>query len=122
MTTDTFAPLPPAAPAPAEPIQELETDAMSPMQPARDPLPELIQHRRLGVPSKVWRYPNASGELLFAVARFDMPNGEKQVLQYTCGPNSWVFKAPEPPRPFYGLDAHAARPEAPVLIVEGEGR
>jgi hypothetical protein len=70
MTTDTFAPLPPAAPAPAEAIQEHEADAAQLLQPARDPLPELIQHRRLGVPSKVWRYPNASGELLFAVARF----------------------------------------------------
>ena len=120
MTTDTFAPLPPAAPAAAEPIQEIEADAVQPMQPARDPLPELIQHRRLGAPSKVWRYPNASGELLFAVARFDQPNGDKQVLPYTCGPDSWVFKAPQPPRALYNLDLHAARPEAPVLIVEGE--
>jgi len=56
MTIDTFAPLPPAAPASAEPIQEHEADTTPPMQPARDPLPELIQHRRLGVPTKVWRY------------------------------------------------------------------
>jgi putative DNA primase/helicase len=120
MTTDTFAPLPPAASASPEPTQEHEADTTPPMQPARDPLPELIQHRRLGVPSKVWRYPNASGELLFAVARFDQPNGEKQVLPYTCGPEGWGFKAPPAPRPLYGLDAHAAHPEASIIIVEGE--
>jgi hypothetical protein len=120
MTTDTFAPLPPATPAAAEPIEEHEADAVQPMQPARDPLPEFIQHRRFGIASKVWPSRDASGALLFAVARFDQRNGDKQVLPFTCGPDSWVFKAPQPPRSLYNLDLHAARPEAPVLIVEGE--
>jgi uncharacterized protein (DUF927 family) len=53
------------------------------------------------------------------VARFDTASG-KEILPMTCGADGWRFKGPPAPRPLYGLDRLAARPDAPVLAVEGE--
>src|SRR4051794_39059157 len=57
----------------------------------------------------------------------------KQTLPYSFGRRVWTskagnrldqtgwhFKAPLPPRPLYGLDRLAARPQAPVMLLEGE--
>ncbi len=91
----------------------------TPILPAPRPLPATIRHPRHGTPAQVWRYADAAGALLLAVARFDLPSG-KEVLPYTCGATGWRWKAPPAPRPLYGLDRLAARPDAPVLVVEGE--
>jgi hypothetical protein len=75
-----------------------------------------------------WRYLNAAGQLLGCVVRCDRPaNGlpaAKQVKPFTfCeGPDGkpeWRCKGFNEPRPLYGLDRLAARPDAPVL---GGGR
>ncbi|MCX8133895.1 MAG: AAA family ATPase, partial [Roseococcus sp.] len=71
----------------------------------------------------MWTYRGTEGgEPLFYVARFeaDLPAGRKEVLPYSPGPDGWRWRAPPPPRPLYGLDRLAARPDAPVLVVEGE--
>lgn len=75
--------------------------------------------------SKAWRYLDDNGALLYCVARFDKPEGGKEIrpLTYWTGPNGrseWRAKSPDAPRPLYGLDRLAARPDAPVLVVEGE--
>ena len=76
-----------------------------------------------------WRYHDAEGRLLGCTVRYDRPaNGQpadKQVKPFTfCeGPNGkreWRCKGFPEPRPLYGLDRLAARPDAPVLVVEGE--
>jgi hypothetical protein len=76
-----------------------------------------------------WRYHDAQGRLLGHTARYDKPaNGsraDKKVKPFTfCqGPNgrrAWRCKGFSEPRPLYGLDRLAARPDAPVLVVEGE--
>ncbi|TPM04527.1 DUF3987 domain-containing protein [Mesorhizobium sp. B2-3-10] len=76
-----------------------------------------------------WRYVDAQGRLLGYVVRYDRPaNGlpaDKQVKPFTfCelpgGKREWRCKGFPDPRPLYGLDRLAARPEAPVLVVEGE--
>lgn len=72
------------------------------------------------------------------MARFDLADGGKEVLPiswctlvpktavsgYTAPKNrqtaDWRWKAPPAPRPLYNLDQLAARPDASVLIVEGE--
>ena len=88
--------------------------------PAPLALPENIQHSRHGVPAAIWNYRAADGALLFVACRFNKADGGKEVLPY-CGTSSgWAWKAPPNPRPLYGLDRLAARPDAPVLIVEGE--
>jgi hypothetical protein len=108
-----FAPLGAEAAAPA-------ADTWAPIMPASLPLPEALRHKRHGTPSHVWRYLDAEGRLLHAVARFDPPGGRKEILPMSCGPDGWQWYGPKAPRPLYRLDVLAARPDAPVLIVEGE--
>jgi hypothetical protein len=104
----------------APPADEIDRDTWSPILPAPVPLPATIRHPRLGAPSATWHYRDAAGALLFLTARFDPAGERKQILPYTCGPDGWRWRAPPAPRPLYNLDALAARPDAPVLIVEGE--
>ena len=92
--------------------------------PASAPPPD-FKHYKLGRPSKTWCYRDAGGAPLFYIARFDRPDGEKEVLplswcRSTDGAEAWRFRAPPAPRPLYGLDRLAARATDPVLIVEGE--
>lgn len=80
---------------------------------------------KLRKPSGMWEYRDEQGELLCIVARFDRGNGEKSVLPYTyCqhrdGDQMWRQQALPVPRPLYNLPALAQKPEAPVLVVEGE--
>ena len=81
-------------------------------------------HIRLGKPISRWTYRNLMGEVLGYISRFDLPDGGKVflplTLQYTARGLRWFWKALPEPRPLYGLDQLAARPEAPVLICEGE--
>lgn len=72
-----------------------------------------------------WLYQDAEGRSLGSTMRFDGAAGDKQVLPLTfCeGPNGrreWRRKSFPDPRPLFGLARLAARPGAPVLVVEGE--
>jgi putative DNA primase/helicase len=78
----------------------------------------------LGSPIFTWEYKNAEGQTLFYVNRFDTSKG-KTFLPLTFGVDSsgfksWRNKAPLAPRPAYGLDRLAARPDSPVIFTEGE--
>jgi hypothetical protein len=117
-TTDPFAPLAKVR-ATALPHANRRDDWEA-VLPAPHPLPQRILHRQHGTPTAIWRYLDATGALLFTACRFDPPNAHKEVLPFTCGEAGWQWKAPSAPRPLYGLDRLAARPGAPVLIVEGE--
>lgn len=59
----------------------------------------------------VWRY--GSG---FLVCRFP----GKKIRPLWWDGEAWQWKAPPAPRPLYRLDALRSRPDAPVLVVEGE--
>lgn len=58
------------------------------------------------------------------VYRFDRPDGRKDVAPLTlwriAGARRWHWRGLPEPRPLYGLDRLAARPDSPVLICEGE--
>jgi len=91
--------------------------------------PQPAQHFKKGKPSRVWTYRDALGHPLFFVMRFDEPAapGEKpdktfaQLTPWRMGDVlQWRWKGPVDPRPLYGLDRLAAKPSAPVLVVEGE--
>ena len=88
-------------------------------------------------PSRLWVYRDAQGAPLVVVARYDGTAADgtptKDVRPWTFGRRVWVdgtgkeraeinwhCKAPPTPRPLYGLDRLAARPDAPVLVTEGE--
>lgn len=123
MPDDMFAPLPgdghgPAGAAPQDawrPIMPIPADAPPPPQ----------RHPKHGAPSLSWAYPNAAGELLGYVCRFDPPGRRKEFspltyCQNASGARAWRSKAWPVPRPLYGLDRLAQRPAAPVIVCEGE--
>ena len=78
----------------------------------------------LGDPTATWTYKNAGGDALFYVHRFDTAEGKSFRPSIYCKDESgrflWKNIAPPTPRPAYGLDRLAARPDAPVLFTEGE--
>lgn len=68
-----------------------------------------------------WDYLDSKGRLLGYVVRADRPDGGKEWVKpvvWTAG--GWRAHAFPAPRPLYGLAELAERPDAPVLIVEGE--
>lgn len=79
---------------------------------------------KLGSPSFSWEYRNEDGQLMFVVNRFNIDGGKEfRPLTYcadSSGHLSWRLQGPPAPRPAYGLDRLAARPDAPVLFTEGE--
>jgi uncharacterized protein (DUF927 family) len=95
------------------------------IMPVPPDAPRETPPNRRGAASGSWAYRNASGELLGRIVRFETANGGKNILPLTfCeGQNDkreWRWQAFPAPRPLYGLDRLAARPDASVLIVEGE--
>lgn len=109
------APLTPKNP-PWTPLRAVPGDAPEP--PAA--------HPKHGKPSAVWTYHDASGERLFYVYRFDPPGARKEVIPLTwcMSPDgvtaAWRWQAMTAPRPLYGLPRLLARPDAPVMVCEGE--
>ena len=93
--------------------------------PVPDDAPEArTSHNGHGKPSLAWAYRDPAGRVIHWVCRFDKPDGSKEILPLTLwregGRLAWRWKAAPVPRPLYGLDRLAARPAAPVLVVEGE--
>lgn len=105
-----------AKPVAWEPVAPVPDDAPAP--PAA--------HEFRGMPSAIWMYRDAAGASLGYVYRFTTSDGGKEVLPLTwcrhpvTGKGAWKWQQWAEPRPMYGLDRLAARPDAPVLLVEGE--
>ena len=104
-------PEPKPEPKPERPILPITPEAMA-SRPR--------QHAKLGKPTAEWIYPNADGRPLLIQRRFDPPQERKVFIPQTFWADGWKDKAPPEPRPLYGLDRLADRPEAPVLLCEGE--
>jgi len=118
---------PPRAPVRREPAQEKKESPWKPVLPAPADAPEIPRaHVRRGLPERVWCYRDAVGAVLGHVYRFKKREGGKEILPLTwcksveTGEMEWHWMAFPEPRPLYGLDQLAARPEATVLLVEGE--
>jgi hypothetical protein len=86
--------------------------------------PPRFRHVRLGEASATWRYRDPAGETLGFVARFDPVGERKQFFPLTYWHDErgigWRWKSWPTPRPLYGLDKLAMRPNAPVIVTEGE--
>ncbi len=100
-----------------------DTGAPSIVMPVPDDVPAApCRHPTHGTPERTFTYAANNGRVLFFVFRFR--NGSKALpltlWRWPDGRCDWRWKWPPPPRPIYGLDRLAARPNAPVLIVEGE--
>ena len=91
--------------------------------PIPDDSPPPPEHPKLGKPSATWTYRDADGRPLFHVLRFETANGkELRPLTYceADGTRAWQWQALPEPRPLYGLDRLAAKPDAPAIVCEGE--
>jgi putative DNA primase/helicase len=92
--------------------------------PADAPAPPAT-HPELGRPSMRWEYRDAAGRLNGYVCRFGMSESGKEIRSLVFAEHKkwgrqWRWLGFPKPRPLYGLDRLAARPDAPVVICEGE--
>lgn len=79
-------------------------------------------------PSRLDEYRDAAGRRLGYVMRLDIKENGKvtkitPTITWCVGPDGvqqWCLRKFPTLRPLYGLDALAAKPDAPVLVVEGE--
>ena len=95
--------------------------------PPADAPPPALRIRKGGYvdPSDRWRYELGDGRPAFWVLRYDLSDGGKTIRparwgRLRDGSRGWEAKALPAPRPLYRLPALLARPDAPVLVVEGE--
>lgn len=88
------------------------------------PVPEDAPPAPLPAGRMIWTYLDQHGRLLGYVLRRDLPsNGgkrKKDIHPMTYWSSGWHMKTWPKPRPLYNQPALAARPEVPVLVVEGE--
>lgn len=140
---DPFAPMTAADRARAAAIpaggREAGDDGELTMLPCPGELPGAAYFRFGGLPepSRLWVYRTAEGIPVAVAARYDFTTADgapaKDVRPWTFGRRVWTdrkgnaqdrtgwhCKAPPSPRPLYGLDRLASRPDAPVLVCEGE--
>ncbi len=115
---------PTAAPKPVK-AKKARPEWVSIVPPVDAPEPPKA-HLVRGLPETVWVYRNFSGAALGYMFRFKNSSGGKEVLPLTWGKNSqtgkeeWRWMGFKEPRYLYGLDRLAAKPDATVLITEGE--
>jgi putative DNA primase/helicase len=111
-----------------DPVDDKRRTEWEPVLPVPEKAPEPpLAHITRGRYSKIWAYRDADGRLLGYAARFETSDGGKEILPLTfckhaiTGAYEWRWISfPEPMRPIYGLDRLAAKPDAFVLLVEGE--
>lgn len=96
-----------------------------------DPVPENappapVAHTVRGKPDAQWVYRGLDGRLLGYIWRFTDSQGGKEIIPLTLwkhaitGALTWRHAQFPEPRPLYGLERMQGRPDATVLIVEGE--
>ncbi len=93
---------------------------VTPVTPHAAPtLSATFTHPKHGEPSQIWTYRAKDGRPAFHVCRFDTSAGKK-ILPRSFHDNAWRWKGAPAPRPLYNLHHLADRPDAPVLVTEGE--
>jgi len=125
---DVFAPFSPAeiADATTSSVQHEQNDVViTPVPDGAEDLADAATRLFRCAPDAVWPYKNLQGRLLSGVARWNQPNGDKVFLPLTYrrsagSQEGWAFGHHPSPRPLYNLDQLAARPDAPIILCEGE--
>jgi putative DNA primase/helicase len=84
-------------------------------EPIPDDAPQPEAHPTLGEASATYRYGRA-----FWITRYDLADGKKEFRPHTWRHGKWFTIAYGGQKPPYNANLLAKRPEAPVLIVEGE--
>lgn len=134
-------PPPNSAPPPAEKSSESATaaaDAEAP--PAKKPVTDWVpqrtapadappppeDHFKKGLPDRIWHYRDSDGATIGYVHRYAKSDGGKDIMPICWAIHevtkkaAWRWMHFAEPRPLYGLWELAAKPDATVLIVEGE--
>lgn len=118
------------SPTPAPTAKPAPTSDWAPMVPPPAGTPEPDASAQRGF-SRVHEYRGQGGDLLFLIRRQEARAGRnKQFIPWTYGTltdattgevkTGWHPRHADAPRPLYHLDALAARPDATVLLCEGE--
>jgi len=88
------------------------------------PLPQSKTHHKFGEPTATWEYRDLEDRLVGWVCRFDPEKDKKMVLPMCLTTDGqrfrWNFKAFDKPRPLYNGENLAKKPDATVIVVEGE--
>ena len=102
-------------------------DGWDPISPVPDAVPNPdMHHWSLGGPAASWLYRDVNGGGLCFIGRYNTADGKKEFRPWTwcknreTGREEWRCKNVPDPRPLYGLELLAQRPNAPVIVVEGE--
>ena len=110
----------------APPPARSNADNARHVSPVPDSAPEPpAKHPRHGKPSAQWVYCDPDSQILGYQYRFEAPDG-KQFSPVTLWQNIdngslfWRFKKAPGQAPLYRLDALYGRPDAPVVLCEGE--
>lgn len=98
--------------------------------PLQTNLPDVanLNFKEYGKPSNFWAYTDENANINGYVLRFDLPEGKKDVIPYTykkrtengVSKTGWFWRGFEVKRPLYNLHELKSRPNAIVLVVEGE--
>jgi len=109
---------------PTQPHKKKPSEWLPSMPVPSDAPAAYERHTQFGKPSGRWIYRDAGGAVLFHMCRFDVA-GKKRYAPLSYGHYGteslhWSWKGLPVPRPLYGLDQLAAKPEAKVVICEGE--
>jgi putative DNA primase/helicase len=121
MTNDPFEPV---GAGQSRPLPS-KSPAWTPIIPVPPEAPAPPNHPDLGKPTARWIYRDSEGRLLGYVSRFDV-GGTKQFRPQIFMQRSgsclceWRWQSWPAPRPLYGLWDLAKRPDAPVMVAEGE--
>lgn len=105
----------------AEPDQSEAATIVLPIPASKHP--GHLRSQKLGEPTAVYEYRDGEKRTLGYVARYDTAEGKTflpTTLWRTPDGLSWLNKSWPKPRPLYGLDKLAARPNASVIVCEGE--
>jgi putative DNA primase/helicase len=95
------------------------------------PIPDTVpapnmRHWILGDPVAVWVYRDRNGDRVCSIGRYNKADGEKEFRPRTwcrnreTGREEWRWRHVPPLRPLYGVELLAQRPDAAVIVTEGE--
>lgn len=104
-----------APPPPKRKPAVIDAPAERPPEDAGEPPP----HYKLGAPVATYPYCDREG-LIGYVCRYEPKDGRKQFAPWRWVSGKWVAKALPKPRPLYRTPGLMERPDAMVLVVEGE--
>jgi putative DNA primase/helicase len=108
-------------------LPEVENETViSPVPASAPPIEHAAANLGRSAPDCLYKYFDGNRNLLFAVARWNGPTGQKAKvlpvswIRHASGGERFGFRHHPAPRPLYGLPELRERPNASIVVVEGE--